>query len=203
MARRHSQTRRTAGGFHESPAFAPVLAFIAAVIVAVSSVGSNWYLDHRAEQRDERRALEDQRRALEARIRDYQQAKRLVDYELLVIRADFGTVLQARAVPSTLPRNPPQEVFLPSTAWQQYSEVLAAEITDQLWTRVASVYRFARSVRFEIIHWKRGKPLKPGRLQDLPLWMHEIEDIHTTWPTSTSIASATCFPDCPEVLIPP
>jgi hypothetical protein len=120
MARRRSQDRRPARGFHESPAFGPVLALIAAIIVAGASVGSNWYLDERAEQRDNRRALYE-------RIREYQEAKRLVDDELVSITEDLEFVYHVREVPALLPRNPPQEVFLPSTAWEQYKEVLARD----------------------------------------------------------------------------
>ena len=190
MARRHSQTRRTAGGFHESPAFGPVLALIAAIIVGLLSVGSNWYLDHRAEQRDDRRAQD-------ARTRAYEQAKRQVDDELRLLWRDFTMMLNEGTVPHRLPKDPPQEVFLPSTAWQQYKAVLATETTEQLWARIARVYGYVRGVRWDIVRQRRGKPFGRYRIQAMSAAKHDIEVIRASWPGSAIPNPPTCFPNCP------
>jgi hypothetical protein len=109
-------------------------------------------LDERAEQRDERRALN-------ARIRDYQQAKRLVDREPIQIAVDLSLLLQVRAIPENLPGNPSQDVFLPTTAWEQYKEELALEITEQQWRRISGVYVYTRGMRFQISRYRSGKAL--------------------------------------------
>jgi hypothetical protein len=168
----------------------PVLAFCGAVIVALLSVGSNWYLDEQAEQRENRRTLD-------ARNRAYEQAKRQVDDELQLIWRDFTMVLNEGTVPHRLPKDPPQEVFLPSTAWQQYKAVLATETTEQLWARIARVYGYVRGVRWDIVRQPRGKPFGSYRIKAMSAAKHDIEVIRASWPGSPIDEPPTCFPNCP------
>lgn len=149
---------------------------MAAVIVAFASVGSNWYLNHRAEQRENRRALETQ-------AREYKQAKRLVDDELSWISSDFAAMLHLRTTPVNMPRKAP--FFLPSTAWQRYKELLAAELPESLWQRLTEVYFYVRGVRFDILSLPQGDPLNSTRIQTFTNMLEQIETIRQDWPASS------------------
>jgi hypothetical protein len=167
--------------FVRSPAFGPVLAFGGALVVALASVGSNWYFDERSEQR------ENQRRAQE-QMREYRQAQRLVASELEELAIDMDALLLQGSVPDRPPTDREANQFFQTQDWHDYRDVLAAAIdNERFWGRLQGIYRWAEAERLWLEKRKPGERLKAREIRVMTSMRAEISQLQDEWPIPSSI----------------
>jgi hypothetical protein len=151
------------------------------LVVALASVGSNWYFDERSEQRENERRAQEQ-------MREYRQAQRLVASELEELAIDMNALLLQGSVPDRPPTDREANGFFQTQDWHEYKGVLAAAIDDEhFWGRLQGIYRWAETERLWLERRKPGERLKAREVRIVTSLRAEIPELQDEWPPPSSI----------------
>jgi hypothetical protein len=103
--------------------------------------------------------------------KELRRARRLVWAEIDVIRIQLRLLAETGRVPLEGVRDTPDR-FLPSLEWSQHKSILAAELSDEAWVDVSSLYDALVPVKLVLMAREPGSEL----LTDEPQDMHDLQD---------------------------